>query len=211
MKAIVEHIRNASEAIAIAQSPEELKSITDADCAGVIWYRQPKRSIEDWISTLPPEQLPSVRLVLRPETVRVAVVAACEISEMPDCAERTQLIDDIAALADTFSAIMKPPLLRLRLDRVTTNACRKFHVDALSARLICTYRGAATQFAIRDNRAEPAHIFDAPTGSPIILRGTLWPEQPSTGLLHRSPPIEGTGETRLVLVLDPIFEEQEDV
>lgn len=43
-----------------------------------------------------------------------------------------------------------------------------------------------------------------PTGSPIILRGTRWPETPVSRLLHRSPPIVGTGETRLVLVLDPV-------
>jgi G3E family GTPase len=46
----------------------------------------------------------------------------------------------------------------------------------------------------------------APTGSPIMLRGTLWPQQPNKSVLHHSPPIEGTGETRLVLVLDPIFD-----
>ena len=32
------------------------------------------------------------------------------------------------------------------------------------------------------------------------------PERPNAGLRHRSPPIEGTGETRLVLVLDPIVD-----
>jgi len=38
------------------------------------------------------------------------------------------------------------------------------------------------------------------------MRGTLWPAKPATGLLHRSPPIEGSGETRLLLVLDPIYD-----
>ena len=47
--------------------------------------------------------------------------------------------------------------------------------------------------------------------APILLRGTLWQERPRTGLLHRSPPIEGTGETRLVLVLDPIDDPEEVV
>jgi len=52
---------------------------------------------------------------------------------------------------------------------------------------------------------------DRPTGAPILLRGTLWPEHPRSGLLHRSPPIEGTGETRLVLVLDPVDDPEEEV
>lgn len=50
-----------------------------------------------------------------------------------------------------------------------------------------------------------------PTGAPIPLRGTLWPEGPRSGLLHRLPPIEGTGETRLVLVLDPVDDPEEEV
>jgi hypothetical protein len=50
-----------------------------------------------------------------------------------------------------------------------------------------------------------------PTGAPILLRGTLWPEQPKSGLLHRSPPIEGSGETRLLLVLDPMDGPEDDI
>ena len=44
----------------------------------------------------------------------------------------------------------------------------------------------------------------------MILRGTNWPSAAKPGLLHRSPPIEGTGETRLVLVLDPIADIEAD-
>ncbi|MEW7008160.1 DUF1826 domain-containing protein [Lentilitoribacter sp. EG35] len=37
------------------------------------------------------------------------------------------------------------------------------------------------------------------------------PETPTSGLLHRSPPIDGTGETRLLLVLDPVSDPENDV
>ena len=116
------------------------------------------------------------------------------------------LIDDVAVLAQLFADVMRSPYLRVRLDVITTNACRKFHIDALTARLVCTYRGTGTQFGFSENGADPTDIETVPTGSPIVLRGTRWPETPSSGLRHRSPPIEGTGETRLVLVLDPITE-----
>ena len=49
-------------------------------------------------------------------------------------------------------------------------------------------------------------IFTVPTGSPMILRGSHWERQNNQGLLHRSPPIEGSGETRFVVVIDPIYE-----
>jgi hypothetical protein len=106
---------------------------------------------------------------------------------------------------------MSAQYLRLRLDVVTTNACRKFHIDALMARLVCTYRGSGTQYGISVDGADPARVFQVQTGSPILLRGTLWPQDPPSGLLHRSPPIEGTGESRLVLVLDPVFDPQEEI
>jgi len=116
------------------------------------------------------------------------------------------LVDDIAALAVMFAGRVDAPYLRLRLDVLPTNACRKFHIGAVMARLSCTYRGTGTQYGISTDGDDPSRIFTVPTGSPILLRGTLWPETPKSGLLHRSPPIEGTGETRLVLVLDPVFD-----
>jgi hypothetical protein len=119
-------------------------------------------------------------------------------------------VDDIAALAEIFAGLMRARWLRLRLDVVTTNACRRFHIDAVTARLVCTYRGTGTQYGISTDGAEPRRIFTVPTGSPIVLRGTLWPEHPRSGLLHRSPPIEGTGETRALLVLDPVDDPGEE-
>ncbi len=76
--------------------------------------------------------------------------------------------------------------------------------DAITARLVCTYRGTGTQYGMSTDDADPQSVFTVPTGSPILLRGTFWPAEPPSGLLHRSPPIEGTGETRLVLVIDPV-------
>lgn len=40
----------------------------------------------------------------------------------------------------------------------------------------------------------------------MIFRGSHWERQNNQGLLHRSPPIEGSGETRFVVVIDPIYE-----
>jgi len=59
-----------------------------------------------------------------------------------------------------------------------------------------------------DNRL-PVTVLSGFLGAPVLLRGSLWPPKTETGLLHRSLPIEETGETRLVLVLDPIFDLEE--
>jgi hypothetical protein len=128
---------------------------------------------------------------------------------MEDVAERAWLEEDISDLAARFAEMMRAPYLRLRLDAITTNACRKFHVDAIYARLICTYRGTGTQYGISPDGEDPKRVFTVGTGSPMVMRGTLWPQNPPSGLLHRSPPIAGTGETRLVIVIDPIFDADE--
>ncbi len=204
MTLVREVAKDAAVGVEAAHSPEGLSAIHRPGCAAAIWQRPPLPGLQSWIDALEPGQLPKAREILRPEDVRDAALEACEASDTPDCAERARLIDDTAALADIFARLMRAPYLQLRFDVITTNACRKFHIDAVTARLICTYRGTGTQYGLSTGGAEPYPVFTLPTGVPILLRGTLWPERPQSELRHRSPPIEGTGETRLVLVLDPV-------
>ena len=204
-------VRDAAIGVGVADTPEGLSAIQNPGCAAAIWRRQPLPGFQSWIDALEPETLPEARVILRPEAVRDAAFQICEASGMTDCRERERLVDDTAALADIFAELMRAPYLRLRFDVITTNACRKFHIDAVTARLICTYRGTGTQYGISTDVDEPRRVFTVPTGAPILLRGTRWPEHPKSGLLHRSPPIAGTGETRLVLVLDPVIDPDKEV
>jgi len=190
-------------------TPESMAAIHRPGCAAAIWARQMMPAFQTWIDALDPETLPSARIVLRPDRVRSALRTVCDIAGTPEGDNRRALIDDAAALADLFAGIMQAPYLRVRFDVVRGNACRRFHLDAVTARLVCTYRGTGTQYGVSRDGAEPHRVFTVQTGSPILLRGTRWPETPRSGLLHRSPPIEGTGETRLVLVLDPITDPDE--
>lgn len=205
-----EIVTDAAVGVGVADAPEDLKAIHHPGCAAAIWRRTPTPSFQAWIDGLEPGRLPRTRMILRPDAVRDAVFEACDLAGTPDEPERSRLIDDTAALSTIFAELMGAPYLRLRYDVVTNNACRRFHIDAVTARLVCTYRGTGTQYGISTDGAEPRRIFTVPTGAPILLRGTLWPEHPRSGLLHRSPPIEGSGETRLVLVLDPIADPQDE-
>ncbi|MEM1385522.1 MAG: DUF1826 domain-containing protein [Pseudomonadota bacterium] len=202
-------VRNAAVGVGVANAPDGLAAIHHPGCAAAMWRRQPLASFQSWINALEPARLPKARVILRPHIVRETAHQICETCGTPGCIERDRLIDDAAALADLFARLMRAPFLRLRFDVVTTDACRRFHIDTVTARLVCTYRGTGTQYGVSTDGDEPERIFTVPTGAPILLRGTLWPEGPRSGLLHRSPPIEGTGETRLVLVLDPIDDPDE--
>lgn len=190
--------------VSVVRDARGLGSFLDSACAAAIWERTVPEEAIDWLSQLDTGVLPNARVVLRAEAVRETVQHLCEIAGMQKGPHRDWLADDIAALAQRFAELMKTPYLRVRLQAVSTNACRKFHLDAITGRLVCTYRGTGTQYGTSVQGGDPADIFTTPTGAPILLRGSLWGAEPSTGLLHRSPPIEGTGETRLVLVLDPV-------
>lgn len=209
MNLVTDVVQSAS--IGVTERPDGLSMIHKPECAAAIWRRTPTSDFQTWIDGLAPEQLPKTRVVLRPDAVRKAVTTVMETCGTPQCAERDMLIDDVAALATDFARMMDAPYLRLRLDVVRGNACRKFHIDALTARLICTYRGTGTQYGISADGTDPSRVFTVPTGAPIVLRGTLWPETPKSGLLHRSPPIEGTDETRLLMVLDPLEDFETDL
>ncbi len=56
-------------------------------------------------------------------------------------------------------------------------------------------------------------VADDPAALDTFLKpgcaAAIWPVDPPAGLLHRSPPNKGTGETHLVLMLDPIFDPED--
>lgn len=206
MNLVREVTGDAALGVRVATTPRGLSAIQHSGCAAAIWQRRPLDRFQRWIDEQQPEHLPRSRVILRPNAVLDAVYQLVQVSGLPACEERAMLVDDIAAQANMFAAVMMAPYLRLRLDVITTNARQEFRIDAVTARLVCTYRGTGTQYGISKDGTEPQHFLTVPTGSPIVLRGTLWPETPKSGLRYRSPPIERMGETRLVLVLDPVFD-----
>ena len=197
--------------VGVVRTIQDLAVIRDPGCAVALCQRQPDRNVLEWLERLDSDRLPKARVILPPDRISEALEQICDSSDTPDCEERKRLIDDVTKLAKVFADLMKAAHLRLRFDVVTTNSCKKFHIDRITARLLCTYRGTGTQYGVSIDGPEPDHILTVPTGSPIVLRGSLWPETPKSGILHRSPPIEGTGEYRSILVLDPIFDLEKEM
>lgn len=197
---------DAAIGVSIADTAEGLSAIQHQGCAAAIWRREPLSEFQEWIDGIDPRRLPQGRITVRTDTVEAALIALCERDGTPDGPMRQSLVGNIAALATLFAALMDKAFVKLRLEVVTSNACSKFHIDSLTARLICTYRGTGTQYGVITEGETPQRVFTVPTGSPMILRGTLWPQSPPAGVLHRSPPIQGTGEARFVVVIDPADE-----
>ncbi|KCZ84202.1 hypothetical protein HAD_00945 [Hyphomonas adhaerens MHS-3] len=88
----------------------------------------------------------------------------------------------------------------LRLEYVTDDACRKFHKDKTDIRLITTYLGRGTQwFDEQQGNGEPA-IQEMSTFEVGMFLGKRCGK--AGHVFHRSPPIEGTGSARFVMVFD---------
>ncbi len=211
MNYVREFVQDAAIGVSVVDRQADLDGFLAPGVAAAIWQRPLPSGFHAWISELTPLALPSCRIIVKPEAVRDAVTEVCEDAGTPAGIWRDWFIDDVVSMADMFAGLMTAEFLRVRLDVVTTDACRKFHIDQVTARLLCTYRGTGTQYGLYAEDAEPALVETAPTGAPILLRGTLWPDPPVSGLVHRSPPIAGSGETRLLLVLDPMERPQEHV
>lgn len=109
-----------------------------------------------------------------------------------------ELAADVALLAATHRDLTGAATTKIRLDVIDTDACRRFHADYVTLRMLCTYRGAGTQWC---RAAAPDAIHDLATGTVGVFKGRLAMEEPT--ILHRSPPLRTTGGQRLLLVIDP--------
>jgi hypothetical protein len=123
---------------------------------------------------------------------------AARLAELPDA-----LVSDIEALANRFADLTGKASLRIRLEGVTTNACKKVHADYTDVRLITTYAGPGTDYAPHgaEDHGGDCCLERVPTGAVALFKGRLFGAGHDP-CLHRSPPIEGSGEARLVLVID---------
>lgn len=111
----------------------------------------------------------------------------------------TLLAGDVGLLLRRHAALTGEDRLRLRLEVIETDACRRFHADYVTLRLLCTYLGPGTQWC---RSAAVEAICEVPTGAAGVFKGRLLIDPPP--VLHRSPPIVATGARRLVLAIDPI-------
>ena len=200
------HFDKASSArdVLMGREPDILSDIGHSGVAATIWTRPCDKDFQDWIDGLPPENLPELRTVVPIHLAEAAAIAACEQAGLPSGSERDMLTGDIGALALLLAKALKVRQVRIRLDVSDEVMCPKFHVDNVPARLLCTYRGAGTEYVPDGFENDPQRVRQVNRGAVALFRGGAWSGDQPTGLLHRSPdPAAGTGP-RLLLVIDPV-------
>lgn len=198
----------AVQIIRTTAARDGLAAITRPGTELVIWQRHLPTDFTQWIANLDPGLLPDTHLVVSPEDCRRALAPVFEECSLPAGSMRDLLLNDIAELAATYAAITRTGRVDIRLNRISHDACWKFHRDYVDFRLLTTYRGPGTEWV------DPAHAESALAGQqdytgPInrlaphdvaLFRGCG--TTPGQGILHRSPPISTTPQTRLLLCLN---------
>lgn len=135
---------------------------------------------------------------------------------------RAWLTMDVAILVARLAHLADARRLRVSFGAVRSDQCRKFHVDYVRYRLITTYVGPGTEWvpdeatrrealdhppdcpcdANKEIVRESSAIRHAVPGEVIVMKGALHPDH--RGAVHRSPPIEGTGRVRVVLIASTV-------
>ena len=200
-------------------SPLPAHVATSGGAEGLDAILAPSISMAVWERRLDQDLADAVRAALAGGFALLRLTSACEgmaallpeklIDAGIDARAATAIAADIEQLGRRFAGIMNRDPIDIRLERVRDNACRKFHADYVTARLITTYHGRATEWLDQDGAAR-LERGTGPAGLPIralrqgdvaLLKGRLWADD--RAIVHRSPPIAGTGEERLLLVINP--------
>ena len=192
----------------VEQAEEGLGAITKPNVELVIWRRSLPLDLQTWLERLDATLLPDIRLLVRPEDLVRAMEPLLNDCGLPKGEMRALLLCDVDNLVSAFARIARTDLVDVRLESVSDDACWKFHRDCVEARLLTTYRGPATEW-VQPDHAEAALRAQTRFKGPIerlgahdvaIFKGSC--AGPGSGIVHRSPPIMGTGCTRLLLCLN---------
>ena len=190
------------------ETAQGLAKIKEPDKELVIWKRTLPFSLARWIEQLDTSHFPDLRILVRPKDFKTAIEPHLDDCGMPPGLMRASLLSDIHDLVGAYADITECDLVDVRLESVRNDACWKYHRDSVSTRLLTTYHGPTTEWvlprygeqALRDQRnytgpAEPLGLHDV-----AVFKGSC--AGSVDGIVHRSPPIAGTGLTRLLLCLN---------
>jgi hypothetical protein len=190
------HERKAS-LVSVSGRIEVLEDILGPGVELALWQRERPSDLR-WLDRHDWDRIDDIDAIVSQDDLHGAVTGLMQASGYPEGGEGSALAGEIIGLAGYFADLMESSALRLRLEVVETDACRKFHTDHVSARLLSTFAGQGTQWIYACAQDETQQMGPGDVG---IFKGRIWQENP--GILHRSPPIAAAGETRLLLALDP--------
>ena len=180
------------------QEAGTLRAIRDRETALAIWTREAPLALAQAIDATSLDSVDDLDLPVSLSTPLSVLADDLAAGGYGDEAARL-LAGDIVSLVTLFAAVTEGTLFTLRLHVVEGDACRRFHADYVTYRLLTTYSGRGTEWVRAD---QPEAIERMRPFQIALFKGRLLLDE--APILHRSPPIEGTGEQRLLLVINPV-------
>lgn len=174
-----------------------LERIHDRHVHLALWRRLRPHAL-DWLDSLDFDEIDDVQQAFSVERLAFCLSDVLLEAGYPD-GPHTALGQEISDLARRYARIMEGDSIRMRLEIIETDACRKFHMDNVKARLLMPLTEPGTQW-IEADAPPDGQVHHLRAGDVGLFKGRIWAETPA--ILHRSPPIAGTGASRLLLVLD---------
>ncbi len=212
--------RPQSMRVVSSDDPASLMCIHDPCVNLVVWRRAPDDAIlRAWREACPARSM-VVDGIVRPDALHDAVDPA----GVPSLSDRFGVFaQDVLILSRWLASVAGCVEVRARMVSTGDDQCRLFHVDEPALRILSTYAGPGTQWvedgAVRRehlgtgglpadafNRAllhPGAAVHQARTGWVCLQKGDAYPGNRGRAIVHRSPPIEGTGVRRMRLTLEP--------
>lgn len=193
-------LRRIASAVAVQRgNPGVLEAVARAEVHLALWNR-PLPAALAWLATLDFARIDDLDFETPLAAAEAEIAEGLAEAGYPAGDRGDALLDEILGHARRFAAIQRLDAVRIRLEVIATDACRKFHADHVTARLLTTLVGSGTQWI--HSVADPGMpIRQLRTGDVGIFKGRLGTDP--VGILHRSPPILDKGETRLLLAIDP--------
>jgi hypothetical protein len=208
-------VRRAS----IANCTSVLTDIYHEDVNIAVWQNSLPNDLSSNIATLMLDKSRlNIKVSVTPNTVSEELY-----SYAPQLKEQGGFCQYIALLVDMFCTLLELKKVGLRLVKLDSAMCPKFHVDKIPCRLVTTFSGVATQWLPHDcvDRTKlgvgsqglsdetsgvmqhSSNIQHLAVGDVALLKGEGWYNNENYGLVHRSPAV-ASNEQRLLLTLDCI-------
>lgn len=163
-----------------------------------VWQR-PRPAVLSWADALDACSVDDLDLPIAVDRLAADVPVALATGGYPTDERGRAIAAAIVALAQQVAEITGCGSLKIRLEIVEHDACRRFPMDMQTVRLLTTFHGPGTQW-IECDASERAHQLAA--DDVALLKGRDWMHEPR--ILHRSPPVSASRETRLLLVIDSL-------
>jgi hypothetical protein len=215
---ILTNVDDGAESFICVRHFSELIGIEPEGKNIAILEREPLLKIQNYLESLELRQSLSFKSHI--DFSRTNILSE-ELSHLPRDSDSNRsghlaLAQDVFGIVTAAMGLLKTAQATVHFEVVTHDNCRLFHTDRPRLRLLCTYFGPGTlwvpnHYVSRSEFGKGQNQRIVPDATKVrqvkpywiaLLKGEDYPGNEMGGVVHRSPPIEESGQRRVLLRID---------